>query len=260
MSLVLQSGLRRNLPLYTAKGDSHILQVLSKYTFLTVEQAAGLMQRNIIATRRRLMQLYRAGILNRAQENLYAPHLYFLAEKGGIMAAEHGYLPSPRWINQKAPTHVAHDLLITEFHLELEKALHDSGHILSWEQWRGDMADLLDPDGNIDLIPDARFQIDDEEPSLLEVVRSYESGYRERESSLVAKLKAYRKLGIRRVFLTMPTPLRIASFLAKIEEDLPTTQFWFTDEDSFHKNIMGKIWWTPKNFRERTYSILKPEP
>ena len=136
------------------------------------------------------MQLYWASILNRAHENDYAPYLYFLAEKGGIMAAEHGYLPSPRWINQKAPTHVAHDLTITQFHLLLEKALHDDGHILSWEQWRGDMADLLDPDGRIDLIPDARIQIDDEEPCLLEVVRSYESGYRERESSLVSKTES----------------------------------------------------------------------
>src|ERR1017187_3808595 len=85
---------KRNLSLYTRKGDFEILRVLSIYTFLTVEQAAALMKRNIIATRRRLMQLYRAGFLNRAQENLYAPFVYFLSEKGGIRAAEHGYLPS----------------------------------------------------------------------------------------------------------------------------------------------------------------------
>ena len=55
----------------------------------------------------------------------------------------------------------------------------------------------------------------------------------------------------------MPTQKRVALFLGKIEEELPTTQFWFTDEDSFQKNILGKIWWTPKDFRERTYSIFK---
>ncbi|HVB33754.1 MAG TPA: replication-relaxation family protein [Patescibacteria group bacterium] len=258
MSLVAQ-GPKRDRRLYTSKGDPEILKHVAKYQFLTVEQAASLLKRNIIATRRRMMQLHAGGILNRVRvtESPYPMWVYFLAENGGGQAAELGYLPAPRWTDAKSPTHVMHDLTITDFHLALEKALHESGHTLLWEQWRGDMADMLDPDGEIDLIPDARFIIDDEEPSLLEVVRSYESEYERGKSSLQKKLEAYKKLGIHRVYITMPTKLRVANFLGKIEEEMPSTQFWFTDEESFKQRILGKIWWTPKDFRDRTYSVFK---
>lgn len=256
MSLV--QAPKRNRRLYTSKGDPEILRQVAKYQFLTVAQVAALVDRNIIGIRGRLMELHAGAILNRVRvtESEYPMWVYFLAEKGGRRAAELGYLPEPRWTDAKSPTHVMHDLTLTEFHLALEKAL-GSKHRLSWEQWRGDMAEMLDPDGQIDLVPDARFTIDDEEPSLLEVVRSYESEYERGKSSLQKKLEAYKKLGVHRVHVTMPTQLRIANFLAKIEDDLPSTRFWFTDEDSFRKNIMGKIWWTPKDFRERTYSIFK---
>ena len=248
MPLVLQ-GPKRDLHVSTHKSDYDILQRVANYQFLTVEQMAELLERNVISTRRRMMQLYRAGFLNRAQEHLNAPYAYFLAEKGGRKAAELGFLPSPRWTDRKDPHHVAHDLTITEFHLALEKAL--KGHSLSWEQWRGDLR--LGPD----LIPDAKFTIDGEAPSFLEVVRSYESEYRGGKSSLEKKLEAYHEAKIHRVLITMPTQARIAHFLAKIEDILPSTQFWFTDEDSFRKRILGKIWWTPRDFRDRTYSIFK---
>jgi len=250
-------GPKRDLRLYTRRSDHDILEKVARYQFLTVEQIATLLQRNVISTRRRMMQLYRAAVLNRSQESKLSPYVYFLAEKGGMRAAELGFLPFPRWTDRKSPTHITHDLVITEFHLALEKALHATGHVLSWEQWRGDMADLLDPDGEVDLVPDARFRIDDDEPSLLEVVKSYESEYEGGKSSLEKKLNAYKKLGVHRVYITMPTQLRVAHFLSKIEEDIPSTQFWFTDEDSFRNKILAKIWWTPKDFRDRTYSIFR---
>jgi hypothetical protein len=245
------AGPKRDLRVYTRRSDADILQGVAKYQFLTVEQASELLGRNIISVRRRMMQLYRAGFLNRVQESPYAPFVYFLAEKGGRRAAELGYLPEPRWTDAKSQNHVMHDLVITEFHLALEKALGDSGHSLSWEQWRGDLR--LGPD----LIPDARFTIDAEAPSFLEVVRSYESEYKGGKSSLEKKLDEYRKARVHRVYITMPTVERVANFLWKIEDDLPSTQFWFTDEDSFRKRILGKIWWTPADFRDRIYSIFK---
>lgn len=256
MSLLAQ-GPARSLELYHSKGDPAILQQVAKYQFLTVKQTAELLPRNVIAVRRRMMQLERAAVLNREQESKTSPWVYFLAEKGGLMAAELGYLPSPRWIAAKAPTHLGHDCLITDFHITLEKALKEAGHRLAWEQWRGDVTDLQDPDGEIELIPDARFTIDDEEPSLLEVVRSYESGYQSRESSLVRKLKAYRKLGVYRVYVTMPTQLRVARLLNKLEEIIQSTNFWFTDEESFKSRILQRVWWTPADFRDRTYSIFR---
>jgi hypothetical protein len=258
MALTALASPQRKRPLYIIKGDIEILRIVAKYQFVTVEQVSGQLKRHISPVRRRMMQLYQSSHLNRLQEDKFAPLVYFLAEKGANRAAGYGFLPAPQWIDAKAPTHLAHDLEITRFHLALEKSFYDKGHILhSWEQWRGDLRDIVDPKGEIDLIPDARFRIDDEDDSLLEVVKSYESGYASRESSLVKKLKAYKQLGIKRVYVTMPTQQRVARFLVKIEDDISTSQFWFTDEKSYQTNILGKIWWTPKDFRDRTYSIFK---
>ena len=91
-----------------------------------------------------------------------------------------------------------------------------------------------------------------------EYVRSYESGYKKGESSLVSKLKRYDKQ-FDRSYIVMPTLARVENFLSKIEKELPTTRLWFTDEAHYRENIMGKIWLTPKNWQERTYSILKPK-
>jgi hypothetical protein len=46
------------------------------------------------------------------------------------------------------------------------------------------------------------------------------------------------------------------TFLAKIEDRFPLRRFWFTDEESYRANILGKIWWTARDFREATYSLL----
>lgn len=92
---------------------------------------------------------------------------------------------------------------------------------------------------------------------LLEIVKSGQSGYKQGESSLVAKLKTYDAQKYR-TLVVMPTTQRVANFLSKIEDELPSSRLWFTDEASYQNDIMGKIWWTPRNFRERQYSILKP--
>ncbi|HEV3219578.1 MAG TPA: replication-relaxation family protein [Candidatus Acidoferrales bacterium] len=258
MALAAQAGPRRDRQLYTSKGDAEILRVVAKYQFVTVEQAAEQLKRNVIAVRRRMMQLFQASLLNRERRSDLDPFVYFLSENGGNLAASYGFLPEPRWIGGKSPTHLAHDLEITNFHIALEKAFQNTTHTLYfWQQWRGDLKDIVDPNGEIELIPDARFGIDEDADALLEVVKSYESGYTSRESSLVKKLKAYKQLGIKRVYITMPTQLRVARFLDKIEDDIKSTQFWFTDEASYKRDILGKIWWTPADFRDRTYSIFK---
>ena len=59
-------------------------------------------------------------------------------------------------------------------------------------------------------------------------------------------------------FFILPTRERVLNLLAKIEDTFPSSEFWFTDEASYRENILGKIWWTPKDFRDKTYSIFKP--
>ena len=70
---------------------------------------------------------------------------------------------------------------------------------------------------------------------------------------------AHPKLDIERVLVTFPTVNRVERFLQRIAPHVPSAKIWVTYEEAYQKDILGKIWWTPKNFEERQYSILKPE-
>jgi hypothetical protein len=70
-----------------------------------------------------------------------------------------------------------------------------------------------------------------------------------------AKLRHYDKQ-FKRSYIVMPTTKRIELLLSALEDSLPSSKLWFTSEDMYRKDILGKIWWTPKNFRDRQYSIL----
>ena len=270
MSTLVPAGPKRDRRLYTRKSDSEILKAFSRYQFLTVELASQILQRNEIAVRRRLRNLFEGGILNRvtASGERSLPHLspepfvYFLDEKGGNQAAALGYLPSPRWIESKSRMTVSHDLEITKFHLALEKKLHEQGFILDWKQWRGELKDRAEDSS---IIPDAYFTFD-ENAFFLEIVKANESEYQNGESNIERKFSLYNtyrdqfreKYGMDdfRVLWVLPTKERVLRLLAKIEARFPYRRFYLTDEDSYQKNILGKIWWTPRDFRETTYSIL----
>jgi len=198
---------------------------------------------------------------------LLAPYVYFLGEKGAEEAARMGYLPEVRFIKSKSRLIINHDLEITLFHLVLEKKLHDAGHLLaSWDQWRGDLKDEVETDrGTASLIPDAYFVIN-EDAFFLEVVKSYESEYEDGESNIVRKVGLYHEYKNRfrekygaedfRVLWVLPTKARVLGLLSKLEDSFPYRRFYFTDEESYKKNMLGKIWWTPKDFREATYSLM----
>src|SRR4051812_11643550 len=95
-------GPKRNRRLYSRSGDASILKIVSKYQFLTVEMAAEEIHRNVISVRRRMMQLYQAGFLNRARRDKLAPWAYFLSEKGSAKAIELGFINEPRFIKSKS--------------------------------------------------------------------------------------------------------------------------------------------------------------
>jgi len=235
------------------------VNALAVYQFLTVEQLAEICKRNIIAVRRRCLSLYSANVLNRARRDKLAPYVYFLGEEGAKTAYERGYLPDPHFVKSKSSLLIPHDLEITNFHLALEKA----AEITEWRQWRGDLKDTVDGET---LIPDAYFALQGSS-FFLEVVKSYESEYESGESNIERKLNLYNnyrnpfreKYGASdfRVLWVLPTQERVLRLLTKIEDRFPYRRFYFTHEELYRKNISGKIWWTPKDFRDATYSIDK---
>jgi hypothetical protein len=213
---------------------------------------------------KRLQFLFEAGYLNRQQRDKLAPYVYFLAEKGGREAARLGFLQEVRFIKTKSRILINHDLEITKFHLTLERAFPDK--VSAWEQWRGDLKDGIETVRGLEsLIPDARFVLNDQH-FFLEVVKSYESEYEDGESNIFRKVALYhsykhqfqKKYGGEdfRVLWILPTQNRVLNLLGKLEEDFPYRRFYVTDEESYRTNLKGKIWWTPKDFRDRTYSLL----
>jgi hypothetical protein len=260
----LRAGVpRRDRRVYTRKGDSPILKSVADCQFVTVEMVAEDAKRNVIAVRRRMLSLYQAGFLNRSRRDKLAPYVYFLSEKGSDEALKHGHLNEPRYIKSKSSILVPHDLEITIFHRTLRKKLHDAGHILSeWDQWRGALKHEVETaNGREALIPDGRFCIDDGNDCYLEIVKSYESEYENGESNVEHKIFLYNEYWRQsgddfRVLFVMPTKARVAHFLAKIEERFPYRRFWFTDEESYRANVLGKIWWTPRDFRDATYGLV----
>jgi hypothetical protein len=256
---------RRDRRVYIRKDkDAPILKSVADDQFVTVEIVAEDAKRNIISVRRRMLSLYRAGILNRARRDRFSAWLYFLSEKGSALALTFGVQAELRFIKSKSSILVPHDLEITLFHRALRKKLHDTGHILTeWEQWRGATEIGAETENGAEsIIPDARFRIDDEPHTYLEVTKSYQSEYDENgRGSIEKKLRVYNALWRHtrqefRVLILMPTKLRVANFLAKIEDEFPYRRFWFTDEESYRTNMLGKIWWTARDFREATYSLL----
>jgi hypothetical protein len=254
---------KRNRRIYILKGDAEIWALVAKLQFVTAEMAAADLKRDPSTVRKRFLALYEAGYLNRSQRDKLAPFVYFLGEHGAYEAARLGYIPEVRFIKSKSRLIINHDLEITMFHRELEKQFLDQ--VQKWEQWRGDLKDEVETEqGTASLIPDARFQLGNQS-FFLEVVKSYESEYEDGESNIFRKVALYniyknqfrRKYGMDdfRVLWVLPTKQRVLGLLAKLEDKFPYRRFYVTDEESYKTNFKGKIWWTPKDFREATYAI-----
>jgi hypothetical protein len=263
----VQVSNRRNHVIRDVPDDVHIFTAFARYVFLTADQLTRLLGRNEWYVQKRLKSFYDAGYLNNTQDGPFGPMMYFLSFKGGEKCVNLGILEKPRYVFKKSPKSIAHDSLITEFHLALELALRGplfqpvlekTGwrpiNSLTWEQWRDDMTDLAH------LIPDARFAVvGDEDFTLVEVVRANISKPKDKEDELTSKLIEYERLGIKRVLILMPTKTRTDNYVKKLSLLLPSTIFWVTDYDSWKEDVLGKIFRTPKNYETRMYSILKPE-
>jgi hypothetical protein len=271
---------KRDRRIYILKADDDIYAAFAKYTYLTAEQSVIILGRGLDTVQKRFQVLFEAGILNRVRESLVDPYVYFLDRDGAKRACDLGELETPRYITSKSRMIVNHDLEITKFHLALEDAINPfapdkqlTPTVTSWRQWRDDLRDTVETsEGKHAMIPDAFFALDDGSPIhrkafFLEIVKSYESEYQGGRSNIEQKLSLYQQYRPRfqekyghddfRVLWVLPTVKRVQMLIGKIENDFPSRKFWFTDEASYKRDILGKIWWTPKDFRDRTYSIFE---
>jgi hypothetical protein len=237
--------------LYLRRNDAELLKLLARYHFLQPSHFHELTGRNIVSLRARLRQLFLAGYLQRQNSTdtndgvSFDPpsKVYYLAEKGAMLAAHWGFLDEARWHRDKSRMTLAHDLEITEFHIALEKTFNS--HLTSWEQYRAAFHDVL---------PDAAFSIG-EQHYFLEVARV--KGL----TTNIEKARAYNSPEFReklghdfRVIFLLPTKERVLNLLKKLEPEFPCRHFYLTDKASI-ANITGSIFWTPKDYEEHTYGL-----
>ena len=190
----------------------------------------------------RLRRLHEAGYLGRERQSDWSDYVYFLTEKGAEKSIEHGYLNRKFCVYKKSLLQIPHDIGLSECQLGLSQAFPE----MECRRWRADLQ--KDFTGEV---PDLFFDLKDG------------TGWTPFEYERLNpvshdKLADYAK-DFKRTYIVVQTERRAEMLLRSIENELPTSKLWFTDVLSFNKNVLGKIWWTPKNFRERQYSILKPE-
>lgn len=222
--------------------DDNYWRMFSSYVFVTPRQAIRILGGIRISVYVRLRRLFEGGYLGRVQQSDFSDYVYYLTEKGAEKCIERGYLQKRWYIQRKSLMQIPHDIGITEFQLRLARAFPQ----MESRRWRAD----LQPDFEGE-VPDLFFNIGDGmEWTPWEYIRMNPIT-KEKLTDYNAKFK--------RSYFVLPTEKRIDNLLKSIEDEIPSTRLWFTDEASYQRDILGKIWWTPQNFRDRQYSILKPE-
>lgn len=273
--------------LYSVRGDAEVLKSLSDFHFLQPTHFEKLTGRMLHSVRRRLLQLHRSGLVERLTlpverewpiGNPPDQFVYRLSRKGLERAQGLGFADErSRFNSEKRNTLLAHELLITNFHLALELAGR-AGHwqILSWEQRRAELLDrAIGQRGEpVSINPDSLFALKNPTAPpgqnsryfFFEMVRARESKYQNGESYLIQKMRAYQlyaeqgrhkqSWGIPdfRVVVVLPTPERARNLLVKLEESkLAFKRFWLADVGSYSLDeparIAGQIFRTPRDYQ-----------
>jgi Replication-relaxation len=271
-----------------------ILEALDKYIFLTILQAfqvlpargKGTEDTRVRALKRALHLLEDAGYVThcpmyeekRNTRSGFATRrfVYYMTRKGAEkLAAQRVKLTSagiqiPKVPNyQRKPASLAHEAAITEFHISLEEAFQRHQYLkLHWFQ-KG-----IRKTTN----PDAIFGIQDtrkpREKStvwfFLEMEMSRAGNWKYGHDQKVRKLKRYEEYRRRgdvkrdwafiadfRVIFHEETNGRMLNLLKKLEPLLPHRFIWLTSTELVReKGVLARVFYTPRDFKERSISIL----
>lgn len=228
-----------------------VFQLLAKYRYLRTEHFYQLTDAQndtrCRAVRRMLTLTRRAGYIRaqplfdyRSHSRGGYPHVslvYYLSDKG---AHASGFAP----VGVRSPASLAHDILVTEFHLALEKSV--AGYPYLKLHWVGGR---LKKNTN----PDAIFGIEDlrkpREKStfwfFVEIERSRQGHWRHgQDSGLIQKLVRYGRyrksrdlerdwpyIGDFRVIVTVGSKLRAENLVGKLQRKLALAMIWVAPTD-----------------------------
>jgi hypothetical protein len=180
--------------------------------------------------------------------------LYGLNDSGVHYAREILGFADARAFEIKDPDH---EHLITRFHVKAMQLAHKRGWEITWKQEAVDHRRLINPDAVMTLgtLKGAFvFPVEPERQSFTENHLKKGKKY----FDVYGKEAAFKQFGaekIRPIFITLSHRKR-DTMLEKFAEEYPYRMFWFTTVDDFERDISGKIFLTPKDYKTTRYSFL----
>jgi hypothetical protein len=254
--------------------DQKLVELLDEFHYLTVkdfEEETGRLYRDL---NRRLFQMHARGLVDRhplykdTRAGTCKTYVYSLSRAGLALAEGRGFHTEHVHLNpEKSWRMMPHELTITAIHRRVKSAFQ----LTHWEQRRSVLSDdVFDRQERLTVNADALFALSDDQNSeaedtsffFLEVEKSRQAKYRDGESGLVRKVRAFWQYRTQQRFLTrfrdtkmtdfrvlfvLASRERAANFLAVLASLYPYRTFWITDEESLLHDITGAVWRTPKD-------------
>jgi hypothetical protein len=269
--------------LYRRNSDDDIYFYVGKFSFLTAEEVAALSNRNVISLRKRLRQLVEAGHLDRDEGETQRqeffeeikckfcrrvnriprtdgrmkpkPYFHWLTEKGGEKAAP--LLEHPIAWRSKQASRIDHDRVLTTIHLALDRAFGDKLEL--WLQQKDDVKLTVTAKGErVSFYPDAYCTIDNQ-AVWIEYANS-EPSSKDGVNDIVEKVIRYNEImkdESGKVLFIFRERSMVENFVNRIADDFPYLWPHITDLESIKHNPKGSIFWTPKDFEQRTHGLLE---
>jgi hypothetical protein len=269
--------------LYRRSQDDDIYRFVGTFSFVTALEIAALSGRNPVSLRKRLRQLTAAGLLGRVvggeqRDEFFEevickkcgtvnqiarddgkirpkPFFYYLTERGGAKAS--ALMSNPIAWKSKAISRVDHDRVLTMIHLALDHAF--GAGLSDWRQQKQDVKVSVEMDGTIvSFYPDAYAELNGN-PFYLEYANS-EPSSAGGESDIVLKVKRYNQLvrrGHGKVLFIFRERAMVENFVNRIASAYPYLWPHVTDLESILHDPTGKIFWTPKDFDQRSHGLIE---
>ena len=264
----------RHRTVITAQRD-RVLRLLSSFHYLTnrhLYSLLGIDRDNASAhrgVRRILLLLVRAGLVTRTQHVIDSPYDRFLRYENCYRLSRAGALAigCPAVVARKSAASLAHELLITDFHLALAASTPPS-HRLYWRQT--DLKHTVNPDALFAITDTTQPRDRSTWYYFLEVENSRQGHYRQGQSSLLGKLQKYveyrrsdscradwRHFNDFRVVLVLRSRERQMNLLRTLRDRLPHTMLWTACIDDLSSGIAGSLLRAPPDFEIATYSLFR---
>lgn len=251
-----------------------VLRLLSQFHYLTNRhfyQLLGVTPGDLSTergVRRLLVLLVRAGLLESSRHVIDKPHDRFLRYENCYRLSRAGALAidSPAITGIKSPASLAHELLITDFHLALATST-PSSHRLYWRQT--DLKHTVNPDALFAITDTTQPRDRSTWYYFLEVENCRQGHYRRGESGLLAKLRKY--VEYRRtdrcrgdwhhfsdfhVIVVLRSQERQMNLLRILRERMPRQPLWTTCITDCEGDMRRSLFRAPPDFESAAYSLF----